>query len=348
MTSKDDLYLLQHAPRTLIEKYASVIQKWLKEYENQGFLRIKNPKQIQQKIAQVLLKKLQDYKGKPQTTVYGLLVRKVRNTCNQLCNEQDLQLLYSDRPNQIITKYQKLILKETMIYQSRGSLQQLEPSEIVQELNEVLLRRILPKLVQFEGKSLFRTYFKTVIRNLLHETYKRLTRVQQKRQAVVEYEDISNLDSVGDEKWYAHQTAEDRVTSEEASQLQRSIFEVCLRKQPTKARQDFVLCLKVNQHLLLISKDVFEFWENCSDDVVVEILSYFGIDYQYLTKGKLFERLSEVIGWKHNKALKADTLRKRYVTAEKQLLVAIFTAIGVGEARKFSLEDFVHRYYREG
>ncbi len=346
MNPKDDLYLLQHSPKILIEKHASVIQKWLIEYANQGFLRIKNEAQVQQKIAQVLLTDLQNYKGKPQTTVYGLLVRKVRSICNQLCNEQDLQLLYSDQPNRIIIKYQKLIYKETLIYQSRGSLQQLEASEIVQELNEVLLRRILPKLVQFEGKSLFRTYFKTVIRNLLHETYKRLTRVHQKQQSVVDYDDISNLDSVGEVHWYAHQTAEDTVTAEEADQLQKSIFEICLRKQPTKARQDFVLCLKVNQRLLLISQDVFEFWKNCTDDVVVEILSYFGIDYQHLTKGKLFEGLAEIIGWKHNTILKADTLRKRYVSSEKKLLIAIFTAIGVQQARQFSLEDFVHGYYR--
>ena len=346
MNPKDDFYLLRNAPKALIEKYAKIIQKWLAEYVSQGYLLVKNQTQVQRRIAQLLLAELQSYKGKPQTTVYGFLVRKVRNICNQLCNEQDLQLLYSKEPNRIIIKYQKLIFKETLVYQSRGSFQQLETSEVVQELNEVLLRRILPKLVQFEGKSLFRTYFKTVIRNLLHETYKRLTRVHQKQQSVVDYEDISNIDSVGDVTWYAHQTAEDSVTAEESQELQRKVFEVCLRKQPTEARKDFVLCLKVNQRLLLVSKDVFDYWRNCPEDVVVEILSYFGIDYQHLTKGKLFKHLSEIITWKHQKELKADTLRKRYVSVEKKVLVAILKTIGIKEARQFSLEDFVHWYYR--
>ncbi|MEZ4884732.1 MAG: hypothetical protein R3E32_08415 [Chitinophagales bacterium] len=346
MNLKDDLYLLQHSPEILIEKHAKIIQKWLTEYVNNGFLEIKNPLEVQQKITAILLQELQNHTGTLQTTVYGFLVRKIRSICNQLCNKQDLQLLYSDQPNRIITKYQKLIFKETMIYQSRGSFKQLETSEVVQELNEVLLRRILPKLVQFEGKSLFRTYFKTVLRNLLHETYKRLTKVHEKQQSAVDYDDISNLDSSNELNWHAHQTAEDMVSTEEAIELQKNIFEVCLRKHPIEARLDFVLCLKVNQWLVLISKDVFEYWQNCPDNVVVEILSYFGIDYQHFTKGNLFEHLAEIITWKHTKELKPDTLRKRYASAEKQLLVAIFQHIGLQQARQFSLEDFVHGYYR--
>lgn len=350
MDVNNDIYLLEHDPQQLVNKYTAIIDKWMVQYQQKGWLQLTylSKKQAIQETKDNLLTLLLGLKKpvKTKVTIYGFLVKKVKNLVDKLCDKEDISILRSKTPNDIVMKYQALITKETQVYQSRGSFKGYDTMEIVQEMNEVLLRRIVPKLLQFDSKALFRTYFKTIIKNLLHETHNRLQRDKVKREATMDYGDVRTLTVDMDKQPATAVFMNNSLEQAEAWKKQQYLYQLALRMHPTKKRKEFELCLKVNYRILLMAKDIFDYWVNCPDETIVEILSHFSIEYQDMNKGELFTILASFISLYEQKEVKPNTLQKRFTLLKNQLLTTMFKRLGLKAAQQFSMADFLYFYYR--
>ncbi|MGB0839008.1 MAG: RNA polymerase sigma factor [Chitinophagales bacterium] len=344
-----DLLLLNQHPEQLLVKYVSIFQKWRKIYQQKGwFYKIADhAERINARLKQDALILLQGLSPNfvPSTTVYGFLVKKVKTLCNHLCDEEDRAFLANNETQQLVVKYQNLIQLETELYRKKGGFPTYSTEEIVQEVNEVLLRRIVPKLAQFEGKSLFRTYFKTVVRNLLHEIHKRLRKVSQRESSI----DLQNINKETTPQVYGilNQVArtENNYGGVVVSELERKTYYISLQKHPIAKQKEFEFCAKTNYHLLLQSADVFAYWQNCPDEEVVEILSYFSRTYNHLNKGAIFKHLAHFVSQHNQKIIKSNTLQKRYTKIEQLCIMDIMRSIGYEAACDFSFADFIFAYY---
>jgi RNA polymerase sigma factor (sigma-70 family) len=83
-------------------------------------------------------------------------------------NEKDL-LLLKEEPHLLILSYQTLIDIIIKQYMSNGSFNYHEYYDIKQQVNEILINRIPKIQAQFQGKSLLKTYFTVIIRNICKE-----------------------------------------------------------------------------------------------------------------------------------------------------------------------------------
>lgn len=83
-------------------------------------------------------------------------------------NELDIHLLKHD-PDKLIIRYQPVIRMIIISYINRGCGHKNELQDLIQEVNRKLLERMPRIQTLYNGKSLFRTYFSVVIRNLFLE-----------------------------------------------------------------------------------------------------------------------------------------------------------------------------------
>ena len=339
MPNPTDNWLMQNAPVQLVERYFQLIEKWVLQYINAGYLNGSKKEDYLHEVKKSLIDRLEK-KPTLKNSLKGFLTQQIRAICNKISDAEDLHILASKQPEQIVIKYAKLITRETEIYKSSGSFDHFTTAEIVSELNEVLLRRIVPKLVKFESNALFRSYFKTVIRNLLHETYKRLKRDTEKHTALG-YEELG-----GDEVTPAVSSPNSGQYDSLTFEQHKLIFDASLGKHPDYERREFEFCLKGNYRLIFTTPDIRAYWHQCPEDLLVEMLSYFGISYHHFNKGKVFELLAEFVGWCLQKAVKPNTLQRKYSVNERSTMVNMLTFIGLPDARQFSFEDFVYRYYK--
>ncbi len=83
-------------------------------------------------------------------------------------NDLDIHLLRTD-PGRLIVRYQPLVRLVVGQFITRGCGQRSEYDDLVQEVNRKLIER-MPRIRQlYNQKSLFRTYFSVVIRNIFLE-----------------------------------------------------------------------------------------------------------------------------------------------------------------------------------
>lgn len=346
-----DQHLLYTEPSKLIEKHFSIIEKWINKYVIKGFFEKNKIPFLKKEVSKRLLTNLESgdvLAKKSSVTVYGWLVKKVRDVCNEVCNEQDLAILQSDSPNAIIAKYQVLIIEEAGVYQSKGGFVGIELNEVVQEIYEVLLRRIVVKITTFTGPALFRTYFRTIIRNLLHETHNRLKRQTEKHGYTFDIEDFRQAEQGGEEGQNQAVSASLRMMPEdpESWQHQCNAYLLSIRKHPKPQQKEYVFSLKTFYRLILRSPDVFDYWEQCPDDTIVEILSIFGKPYSDMKKGELFTHLAEFISEHDQKLIKANSVQKKFTRFLERTIRHIMITIGYDLAKDFSMENFVYGYYR--
>jgi len=93
-------------------------------------------------------------------------------------NELDIHLLNND-PGRLIVRYQPLVKVIVRQFISRGYGQRKDFNDLVQEINRRLLERI-PRIRQlYNQKSMFKTYFSVVIRNLYLEEVRRMRLVAE-------------------------------------------------------------------------------------------------------------------------------------------------------------------------
>jgi len=206
-------------------------------------------------------------------------------------NERDIILLRSD-PHLLILKYQETVRIIVKKYILAGMFKACDFEDIVQEITSTLLVKIPAMQSQYNGMSLFKTYFSVIVRNICvkeHTKYKKEVTIEQEN-------DGSLIDRTrGDEK----------ILIEEEARRFRRILSLYHHQRPK-----LLLCLKLHYRIPLTKDDIFAWYPGCSTQDLENLLAHFGADYEVVDDIEIFKTVTPVMNRNEKRLNSVDAVRK--------------------------------------
>jgi len=274
----------------------------------------------------------------PLTLFLVLTKRNLKEVGDQINNHFDQQLL-NNQSSHLVTKYQPLVAYLTATITSGN----IDYEEITQAVNEKFLRKIhTGKLqVQYKGNATIRTFLNMVVRNLVIDCLRAIKNKNRKNVDVEINPDITP-ESGFDMSLLVHNP----VFQEHLKQLEHVL-------RLFKKRNRFEFCLKVIYRLLFTASTLRRDYPDCSDDLLVEILSIFVKDYTHFSQGKLYQILYHFVCQLEKSPSKGtvDSLRKWFDRHREVVWQQIFDSdlqnLGKDEKRMkdWYFEMLVYHYY---
>ncbi|MFK7905961.1 MAG: sigma-70 family RNA polymerase sigma factor [Chitinophagales bacterium] len=280
----------------------------------------------------------QKQNANPLTLFLVLTKRSLKEVGDQINNHFDRQLL-ENQASHLVTKYQPLVAYLTATITSGN----IDYEEVIQAVNEKFLRKIhTGKLgTQYKGNATIRTFLNMVVRNLVID-YLRAIKNKNRKNVDVEI----NPDITPEVGFDMSLLVHNPVFQEHLKRLEDTL-------KLFKKRSRFEFCLKVMYRLLLTASSIRRDYPDCSDDLLVEILSVFVKDYTHLSQGKLYQILYRFVSQLerlHSKG-SVDSLRKWFDRHREVVWQQIFDSdlqnLGKDEKRMkdWYFEMLVYHYY---
>lgn len=276
----------------------------------------------------------------PITLFLVLTKRILQKIGDPINNHFDAQLLEA-KSTQLVTKYQPLIAYLTATTTSGN----IDYEDIRQMVTEKFLKKIhLGKLKeQYKGKASIRTFLNQVVRNLVIDSLRSI-KSKNRKNAAIEINAEITPQSGFDMSLMVHNP----VFQQHLQQMSRSL-------KVFKKQSRFEFCLKVVYRVLLTAAMIRQNYPNCSDDLLVEILSEFVKDYTYLSQSELYSILYDFVCQLEKIPQKgtASSLRKWFERNRALVWMQIFDSdlksLGKEEkrAKDWYFEVLVHHYYME-
>jgi DNA-directed RNA polymerase specialized sigma24 family protein len=232
-------------------------------------------------------------------------------------NQHEVELLHSD-PNKLILSYQDIIDIILSQFIRSNSFRAVDREEIKQQIYEELLKR-LPKIsCQYEGKSLLRTYFTVIIRNICNE----ILRKKEKNHFV-------NIDEI--KLNYSHNdTLTSLLIAEETNKLKKAIELNC------KKQQKLLLCLNLRFRMqidFMVFKNTYESISLADFNSFMQHISPYNESSDIL----IFSALTQIDNQYNQKNNTPDALRKWTDLKIKELINILN---GEPPASKYNEETF--------
>ncbi len=329
----------------LSSKLSSLILKVVRQFAHKKHYQL-TPTEEQlfvQKISEqvlpqwkILVAKKQD--ANPITLFLVLTKRTVEKMGNKINNYFDERLLEGNAV-QLVTKYQPLVAYLAATITSGH----LDYEEVGQAVNEKFLDKIhrgkLQK--QYKGGSTVRTFLNRVVRNLVIDC---LRSIKSKNSKTVDVE--INAEITPESGFDMSLMAHNPVFQQHLKMLDNAM-------RLFKKRNRFEFSLKVVYRIVLTAAMVRADYPNCSDDLLVEILSEFVKDYTGLSQGELYQVLFHFICELEEISAKGspDALRKWVERHREVIWLRIFDSdlkqLGKDEKRMkdWYFEVLVYHYY---
>ena len=284
----------------------------------------------------ILAAKKQD--ANPITLFLVLTKRVIKEMGDSINNHFDQQLLKSQSAH-LVTKYQPLVAYLAATITSGN----IDYEEVSQAVNEKFLDKIHRGKLQeqYKGKATIRTFLNSVLRNLVIDCLRSI-KSKNSRNSGTEINAEITTESSFDMSLMAH-----NPVFQEHLQLLEKILKLF------KKRNRVEFCLKVVYRILLTAISIRAHYPNCSDDLLVEILSEFVKDYTHLSQGQLYKMLFGFIRQLENMGSKGspDALRKWVERHREVIWTQIFDSdlkqLGQDEKRMkdWYFEVLVYHYY---
>lgn len=206
-------------------------------------------------------------------------------------NDRDVELLRSD-PQSLLLKYQETIRIIVKMYIDGGMFRALEFDDIIQEINVSLLAKIPAMQKQYNGKSLFKTYFSVIVRNICLKAHR-------KGQKSIDFlqEDLS--------KYFVENTHEKRSVIEH--EVRR--FSTVLSLYDTQ-RPKLLLCLKLYFRIPVTSEDIRLWYPECNGEDQASLMAHFGLNYDQLSDINIYKIVTPIMNRNEKRSNSVDAMRK--------------------------------------
>lgn len=227
----------------------------------------------------------------------------------------DIKMMQT-QSSRLVVKYKFLVEKRVRHFVFSGSIKKHDAEEYVQAICEQLLLKVQKgQFVNFVSKAKVSTFMRTVIDNLINSELKAKHRRQTADAG------LDTLYYVADTSMNVSGLQYDPVFQQHVHLLRSSFVGF-----PTVERNKLQLSLKVVYRILLQAGDIRSPYTNCTDDLLVEILSIFGMPYATMAKGELFEKLTWAVNKLHvkQKPMTVAGLRKWYDRRFRVLWTVVF------------------------
>lgn len=310
------------------------------------------------KAQALLLKKLTDQLQTELATHAGtdkalnleqsFFIDTIRLHCRALLKNNDAEdiALLHDQPMQLVLKYQPMIAY--VVHKQTANSQDID-TETKEDLVANIQAKLLQKTAndklakQYKGNALFSTYlYRVIYYNLIDE----LRQVNRHQKTSVLKEE-AHLPQVS--QYSQRSTTHIQYIGVIEQHLKR--FSTLLKILGPKKRKRFEFALKIVYRMSLNAADIRGLYPHCSDELLVEILSYFGKAYHELPKTTLHQLIYDFILLLENEdeAIKADSFRTWFQIKLHKIKNALF--IHLPKADKTSLDDYfellMYKFYKK-
>ena len=206
-------------------------------------------------------------------------------------NDKDIGLLRSD-PHALILKYQETVKIIVKKYILAGVFRASDFEDIVQEVNMALLAKIPAMQLQYNGTSLFKTYFSVIVRNICMKEH-----AKTNREVKIEQKDITGFID------RAH--VEEKIVLEKEIQRFRAILSLYYRQRPK-----LLLCLKLRYRIPLTPEDINLWNPKCSFSDCEMLLENFGSNFDGKDDVEIYKIITPVMNKNEKKSNSIDAVRK--------------------------------------
>ena len=251
---------------------------------------------VEKKLEKKLTPLLQT--SKKQVSEKSIVATQIYDLCDCFL---DIKLI-STQSHQLVTKHMPLIARRVRHFSTINAIAYQDKEDYEQTVCENLLLKIEKgQLTNYEPrKGDVRSYIKVIIDNIIKtELNAKHRKPIQKSMKEAQHRTNTTLD------W-------EDLKVNTAFQEHLELLKASFKGFPQKERNKLELSTKVVYRLLLKNTDIRPPFLHCMDDLLIEILSIFGIPYATLSKGVLFDKLSWTINELHEseKRITSEALRK--------------------------------------
>lgn len=203
----------------------------------------------------------------------------------------------NNKPGELISEYQGLIRGIVLKYQKGGYIAARESSDLIQEVNRLLLERLEKIQKQYNGKSSLRTYIAVIVKNICREKFRKLSLIEEPQSP--EYYRIEES-----------QPMLDNILLREEYQRFRKVIRLMF-----KDGARFLLIFRFMYSLKIDEKLVLELDSEINEVKLREILKVLNPDVEnQITKKAKFKLLSGVLEVIEGSFTSAESLRKWFAS----------------------------------
>lgn len=219
-------------------------------------------------------------------------------------NAADIALLRTD-PHELLVRYQPTIRIIVRSYVRTGMFHPSEFDDIVQHLNKEILEKLPRIQEQYNGMSLFRTYFSSIVRNACFS----LQAKQQSKHVYLRLDTALDLPN--------SESPDQKLLIEHDMRVFRAILEQFHSEKPK-----LLLCLKLMYRMPITRLDVVNWWPNCLENDINALLNHVREEEETLTHKDVFVLLQPLMNRAEMKNTSADSTR-HWVDMQIQLILRL-------------------------
>ncbi len=330
-----------------LQKHTSLIRKVFNAYCEQQkiYLLSSTQKLLFQELLQNVWKewatKHKSFgKHTPKTAFLAKIAHLQCQLLIQSNNAADLLLLQS-KPFEIVVKYQAMIVFVVNKKINQGNdWMESEKIDIIANIREKLLSKLMSGKIskQFKGNSLFSTYWYRVI-------YRCMIDEMRKKQYDINTSSIETFQA-------DYFPISDHEDYKEFMEEYLQMLELLLRSMVNRKKRRFEFGLQAVYQIQMKAEDIQKLYAHCEENLLVEILSYFGINnYEELSYAQIYQLLSRFISELEqlSKPIPPNTFRVWFQTHVAQIKQTIFENIVFkqkSDADQY-FEVLVHKLYHK-
>lgn len=200
--------------------------------------------------------------------------------------------LLKERPDDLIVKYQEIVRIIVKKYITSKMFRAGDFDDIVQMVNEDILKKIATIQRQYNGTALLKTYFSAIVRNSCLKIYQK-QRLEVKTLALEEEDPIEE------------ETVSNKLEIEHDVERLQRVFRYYHRKMGR-----VVLCLKLYFQVPIERKDILDWFAACSEEDIVNLLECFEFVQLKRTAKQVYQIITPVLNKYEGKKNTEDAVRR--------------------------------------
>ncbi len=241
--------------------------------------------------------------------------------------DPDYEILLSD-PHQLLVKYQELIRSCVWDFVGKGVFRSNQIHDVVQNVNEELLRRIPGLQAGYNGSFLVRTYVAAAVRNIC-------LRIREQQNKAVPLRLLEE-----DELPSSPESEKDRYSIDQAKRLLHAIILQYGRKRPK-----LIISLKLWCRLPLTEQEVLDWYQDCPEPTLQQVLGLFGDGYAGRSDWEVFQLATGFFNLAAEKENAQDALRKWTIEKVNEIIELLNGDPPMRTFDKDSLQILLHEYF---
>jgi RNA polymerase sigma factor (sigma-70 family) len=240
-------------------------------------------------------------------------------------NDADVRLL-REEPDKLIAKYQEIIRIIVKKYIATKMFRPDDFDDIVQMVNEDILRKIGNIQRQYNGTALLKTYFSAIVRNSCLKIYEKKHR--EVRMLLLEDEDPVEEETITNGLEIEH----------DLERIER-ILSYFGKKQGR-----VILCAKLYFQIPIDRREILDCFSNCLEEDVKMLMDHFEFSQDRRTAKQVYHIITPILNRYEKKKNTEDAVRRWTVDKIEEIIKTLNSAPHRSEYDKETLKILLEKH----